>query len=156
MSLVLQAKVFKLSIEAMQVWQDFYWDLMLKLDKSSTQAVSVKNYEIRFSRSDYTHIHEYLCSVSFLTTLDIYKNHFKSHHKWCKVLQKNNTCILWSEAEITLVYYFLCRNYCVFIPMVLWQRGFLVIIVDELKNFATHNLPQVSMLVTYYNPSIIG
>ena len=66
--------------------KDFYRDLMLKLDKSSTQVVSVKNYEIRFSRFDCMHIHEYLCRVSFLTTLDIYKDYFKSRHKWYKVL----------------------------------------------------------------------
>ena len=54
---------------------------MLKLDKSSKQVVSVKNYEIRNSRSDYAHIHEYLCRVSFLTTLDIYKDYFKGRHK---------------------------------------------------------------------------
>ena len=65
----------------------FYRELLLKLDRNSTQAVSVKNYEIRFSRSDYTHILEYLCRVSFLTILDIYKNYFKSQHNGCKVLQ---------------------------------------------------------------------
>ena len=59
----------------------FYRELLLKLDRSSTQAVSVENYEIRFSRSDYMHILEYLCRVSFLTTLDIYKDYFKSYHK---------------------------------------------------------------------------
>ena len=53
---------------------------MLKLDKSSTQAMSVENYEIRFSKSNYMHILEYLCSVSFLKTLDIYKDYFNSHH----------------------------------------------------------------------------
>ena len=55
----------------------FNRELLLNL----TQAVSVENYEIRFSRSDYTHILKYLCKVSFLTTLDIYKDFFKSHHK---------------------------------------------------------------------------
>ena len=43
----------------------FYWDLMLKLDKFSTQAVSIENYEIRLFRSNYTHIPTYLCKVSF-------------------------------------------------------------------------------------------
>ena len=51
---------------------------MLKLDKSSIAAVSVENYEIRISRSDYMHILEYLCRVSFLTTLDIYKDYFRA------------------------------------------------------------------------------
>ena len=53
---------------------------MLKLDTSSTQAMSVENYKIRFSKSNYMHILEYLCRVSFLTTLDIYKDYFNSHH----------------------------------------------------------------------------
>ena len=53
---------------------------MLKLDKSLTVAISIENYEIRISRIDFTHIHEYLCRVSFLTTLDIYKDYFKGHH----------------------------------------------------------------------------
>ena len=60
---------------------------MLKLDRSSTQAVSVENYEIRFFRSDYTHILEYLCRVSFHTTLDIYMDYFKSHHKGMQCIE---------------------------------------------------------------------
>jgi len=51
---------------------------VLKLERSSTATVSVENYEIRISRYDYTHIIEYLCRVSFLTTLDIYKNYFRA------------------------------------------------------------------------------
>ena len=49
-----------------------------------TEAVSVENYEIKNSRSDYAHILEYLCKVFFLTTLDIYKDYFKGHHSGCK------------------------------------------------------------------------
>ena len=63
----------------------FYRDLMLKLDRNSTQAVFVENYEIRFFRSDYTHIPIYLCRVSFLTTLDIYKDYFKGRQE---IMQK--------------------------------------------------------------------
>ena len=163
--------MFKSSIEVMQVWPRnkwrkcysfktqqksrqnlFYRDLMLKLDKSSTQAVFVKNYKIRFSKSDYTHILEYLCRVSFLTTLHIYKDYFKSHHE---VLQKNNPCILWPEVKIALVHHILCKSYCIFMPRVLWPRRFLIFTIDELKNFAANNLPQVGVLVTYWNLSII-
>ena len=57
----------------------FYLDLMLKLDRSSTEAVSVENYEIRFFKFDYTRILEYLYRVSLLTTLHIYKDYFKSY-----------------------------------------------------------------------------
>ena len=115
--------------------KDFYQDLMLKLDRSSTQAISVENYEIRFSRSDYTHIPMYLCRVSFLTILDICKDYFKGCHK---MMQKNNTCIVWLEVEIALIHHSLCRSYYIFTPRVLWPRSFLIFIVDKLKNFAAN------------------
>ena len=133
-----------------------YRELQLKLDKSLTQAIFVKNYEIRYSRSDYTHILEYLCRVSFLTTLDMYKDYFKSRHNGCKALKKNNPCILRLETEIALVHHILYRSYCIFTPRVLWPRNFLIFTVDELKNFAANNLPQVGVLVTYWDPCIIG
>ena len=53
---------------------------MLKLNRNLIEAVSIENYEIRIFRSNYMHIHEYLCRVSFLTTLDIYKDDFKGRH----------------------------------------------------------------------------
>ena len=59
------------------------------LDSSSIEAVSVENYKIHISRFDFTHIHMYLCRVSFLTTLDTYKNYFKGYQIWCKVMQVN-------------------------------------------------------------------
>ena len=56
----------------------FYRDLMLKLDRNSTQVVSVKTYEIKNSKSDFWSMLKYLYRVSFLTTLDIYNDYFKS------------------------------------------------------------------------------
>ena len=53
----------------------------MKLNSNSTEAVSIEEYKIRISRSDFTHIQVYLCRVSFLTTLDIYKDYFKGHLK---------------------------------------------------------------------------
>ena len=50
---------------------------MLKLDRNSIQVVSVEAYEIRLFRSDYMHMLMYLCGVSFLITIDIYKDYFK-------------------------------------------------------------------------------
>ena len=50
---------------------------MLILDSSLTEVVYIENYEIQIFRFDVTHIHVYLCRVSFLTTLDIYKDYFK-------------------------------------------------------------------------------
>ena len=51
------------------------------LDSYSTEAVSVEDYEIQIFRFDFTHIHVYLCRVSFLITLDIYKDYFKGRKK---------------------------------------------------------------------------
>ena len=74
-------------------WQNpFYRELMLKLDISSTQAISVKNYEIKIFRSDCMQILVYLYRLSFLTTLDIYKDYFKGCH----------TCIEWPNASFSL------------------------------------------------------
>ena len=87
----------------------------MKLDSSSTEVVSVENYEIRIFRSDFTHIHEYLCRVSFLTTLDIYKDCFKSRHKLCKVIIH----AYYDQRKFSLVHHILFRNYCVFTLRVL-------------------------------------
>ena len=65
--------------------KDFYRDLKSKFDRSSTQAVSIKTYEIRNSKSDFQPMLVYLYKVSFLTTLGIYKNYFKGRRvcrKW--------------------------------------------------------------------------
>ena len=115
-----------------------YWDLMLKLNRFSKQAISVENYEIRLFKFDYMHILMYLCRVSFLTTLDIYKDYFKGRH----------TCIVWPNAKSGLIHYSLWKCFCVFMPRVLWPKSFLIFIVDELKNFAANNLLQVDELVT--------
>ena len=53
-------------------------------------AVSIKNYEIQIFRFDFTHIHVYLCRVSFLTILDTYKIILRAvkddDTTWCKVI----------------------------------------------------------------------
>ena len=99
------------------------------------EVVSIENYEIRFSRSDYTHILEYLCKVFFLTTLNIYKDYFKGRHKVVAIIV---IYIVWLETKIILVHLSLCRSYYFFTPGVLWPRSFLIFIVDELKNFAAN------------------
>ena len=55
--------------------------LMMFLDSSLTEAVFIENYEIQISKSDFTHIHVYVSRVSFLITLDIYKDYFKGRQR---------------------------------------------------------------------------
>ena len=70
---------------------------MLKLDKSSTQVVFVENYKIRFFRSDYTYILKYSYRVSFLTTLDMYKDYFKGCHRGdARIIHANSALVHYS------------------------------------------------------------
>ena len=56
------------------------------------QILSIENYKIQISRFDFRPMLMYLCRVSFLTTLDIYKSYFKGRH----VREyKENTCKRW-------------------------------------------------------------
>ena len=54
---------------------------MLMLDSCSTETVSIENYEIQISKSVFMHIQVYLCKVSFLTILNIYKDYFKGRQR---------------------------------------------------------------------------
>ena len=55
--------------------------LMLMFDSNSIEAIFVKNYEIHISKFVFMHIQVYLCRVSFLITLDIYKDYFKGRQR---------------------------------------------------------------------------
>ena len=94
---------------------DIYWHLMLVPDSCSTETVSIENYEIQIFKSVFTHIQVYLCKISFLTTLDIYKDYFKSRLTWCKVIIH----AYFDQRQFALIHYLSCRSYCVFATRVL-------------------------------------
>ena len=48
------------------------------LNNFSTDKLSIEVYEIQYFRADFISIREYMFELSFLTTLNIYKNCFKS------------------------------------------------------------------------------
>ena len=58
------------------------------LDSYSIDNLSIEIYENQFFRSNFMHIHVYVFRLSFITTLNIYKDYFKGRHKvdetWCK------------------------------------------------------------------------
>ena len=54
------------------------------LDSCLIDNLSIGIYENQFFRSDFTHIRVYLFGLSFLTTLNIYKDYFKGRQKWRK------------------------------------------------------------------------
>ena len=63
----------------------------------SSTAVSIENYENQFFKFDFMHIHVYLYRVSFLTTLDIYKDYFKGRLIWWNLMQRFYASILWPK-----------------------------------------------------------
>ena len=55
----------------------------LKMDRFPTNSstdVSIENYEIQISRSDFRPMLTCMCRVSILLTLDIYKAYFRGCH----------------------------------------------------------------------------
>ena len=108
------------------------------LDSSSIDNLSIENYKIQISKSVFHAYPSYLCRVSFLTTLDIYKDYFKGHLRWCNMMQSDYSLKLWLETICPSSYFFWRSCY------VLYAKGFVtkefldLYHVDELKNFATN------------------
>ena len=127
----------------------------LKLDSCSTASylsrfnkaqqilsidVSIENYENQFYKFDFRPMLMYLCRVSFLTTLDIYKAYFRGRH----IREyKKNICKRWPMP------YSLWKKLLRLYALGFCNQVFLIFIVDEVKNFVVKNLLQVGELVTY-------
>ena len=77
------------------------------LDSFSIDRLSVEIYENQFFRVDFTSIREYILELSFLTTLNIYKDCFKGRQRLRKCEVKLCSCKLWLETEFSLVHFFL-------------------------------------------------
>ena len=67
------------------------------LDNYPTDNLSIEIYENQFFRSDFTQIWVYLFKLSFLTTLNIYKDYFKGRYSWYNLMQMFFRGILWLE-----------------------------------------------------------
>ena len=98
-----------------------YWGLRSyfspKLDSCSIDRVFVEIYEVQFFRADFRPIHECMW-LPFLTTLNIYKDHFKGCKKLCTVsylimasfsplvtiLNQNKLTGLWETVPLALFF----------------------------------------------------
>ena len=135
-----------------------YRGVIMDLNSSSTEVVLIKNYKIQIFRYDFTCIYVYLCRVSFLTTLDIYKDYLRAikgmqgDATWCKMI----IYAYCDRSQFALVHHILSWSYCVFTPRVLWPRSFLIFIVRWTKKLCSQHFSQVGVLVTYWDPCIIG
>ena len=57
------------------------------LDNYSIDTLSIKIYENQIFSFDFHPIRVYMFRLSFLTTLNIYKDYFKGRHSLCKWVQ---------------------------------------------------------------------
>ena len=90
----------------------------------SSTTVSIKNYEIQISRSIFHAYPSYVFRFSFLITLNIYKDYFKSHLTWCKGFI--HAYYDWRQS--TLFHLSLEEATAFVSHMVLWPRSFLIFI----------------------------
>ena len=126
-----------LFIKAWQIARQIY---LSRFNIWSSIVVSIENYEIQIFRSVFHAYPSYLCRVSFLTTLYIYKDNFKGHLNDAKVVALVVTCILWPET-ICLSSSFSWRSFCACTQYGFVTKEFLDLHhMDELKNFVTNIL----------------
>ena len=102
--------------------------LCFKAWQISSTAVLIENYENQFFRSDFMYIHVYVFRLSFLTTLDIYKDYFKGLLRWCNLMSSDYSLKLWPET-ICHNSSFSWRSHCVCAPRVSSPKSFLIFIV---------------------------
>ena len=57
------------------------------LDSYLIDKLSIEIYENQIFSSDFHPICVYMFMLSFLMTLNIYKDYFKGRHSWCKWVQ---------------------------------------------------------------------
>ena len=74
------------------------------LDSFSTDKLFVEIYEKQIFSSDFHPIREYVFRFSFLTTLNIYKDYFKSRQRLRECEAKFCSCKLWPETEFALIH----------------------------------------------------
>ena len=128
---------------------------ILWLESSSTDRVSVEVYKTQIFEYGFHPIRDHMFSLSFLTTLDIYKDYFKDRRMWHKLHKcwaKFCSSKLWSETEFVLIH-LSCEETAVFVHCkVLWPRSFLIFIVWWTEKLCSQQPSQVGDQVTYWDP----
>ena len=116
-----------------KTWQISQQMYLSRFKMWSSIALSIEDYKNQIFKYDFTHIHVYLYRVSFLTSLYIYKDYFKSCLIWWNLMQRFYASILWAETYI-LVHLsleeattFVCRrvlqlkSFLIFIAWMNWR-----------------------------------
>ena len=67
---------------------------ILKLDSWLNRWLSIEVCEIQFFIVDFNPIRECMFGLSFLTTLNMYKDYFKGRKRLCTITQEHNSTIV--------------------------------------------------------------
>ena len=108
------------------------------LDSFLIDKLSVEIFEKQIFSSNFHPISEYMFRLSFLTTLNIYKNCFKGHQRLCKCGAKLRSCELWLETDLPLFIFLLKKLLCLYTVGFCNQRVSWSSSCVELKNFAVN------------------
>ena len=123
----------------------------LRHNSCSTDRVSVKIYEKHIFSFILHPIHMYMFGLSFLTTLDIYKNCFKGYKRLLVCVAKFCSCKLWSETKFFLVLLSL-EEAAVFVHhRILWPSNFSIFIVWWTEELCSQHSSQVGDQVAYWD-----
>ena len=89
--------------------------------------------------------------LSFLTTLNIYKDYFKGCKRLHKCEEKLCSCKLWPKTEFALVHLSF-EEAAVFIHFrILWPRSFMIFMVWWTEELCSQHLSQVGDQVAYWD-----
>ena len=92
--------------------------------------------------------------LSFLTTLNIYKDCFKGRQRLRKCEAKFCSCKLWSKTKFSLVHLSLEKAAMFAHRRILWLVSFLIFIVWWIEELCSQHLSQVGDQVAYWDPCI--
>ena len=135
------------------------------LDGFSIDKLFVEIYEKQIFSSIFHQIRGYMFRLSFLTTLNIYKDCFKGRQRLRKCEAKLCSCKLWLDTEFALVHLSLEKLLCLYTIRFCDQGASWSSSCDELKNFAANiflklvSKPRIGIrasnwLVMYWEPCI--
>ena len=92
--------------------------------------------------------------LSFLTTLNIYKDYFMGRQRLYKCEAKWYSCKLCLETELAIIHLSLEEAIVFVHHRILWLRSFMIFIVWWTKELCSQHLSQVGDQVMYWDPCI--
>ena len=121
-----------------------YWSSWL--NNKLNRWLSIEVYETQFFRAVFHPILEYVFRLSFLITLNIYKDYVEGCQRLRKLHKcdaKSCSCKLWPKTKLTLVHLSFEKVVVFVHHRVLWPRSFLIFIMWWTEELCSQHPSQV-------------